>query len=229
MVVVGLAALVILRSAWRLGPRTSVGRPWLLIGLGALSYFIGDTIWTVIEVGMRQEVPYPGWPDVFYLLEYPLVAAGILSAGLAFRGLMPLQRPARIAALSGAGIAAAVYFGLLVPFVLREPDVTFAERLFSSLYPLGDVLLMVAPAVFMLVIASALGGGKLSWPWFAVVAGAIVVALADTGYSWLSTYDLYRSGSFIDYGWSIGHALIMLGASIAADLASPTPDVRTAG
>ncbi len=219
--VVGLAAALILRSAWRLGPHTSVGRPWLLIGLGTLSYFVGDAIWTIIEVGMRQEVPYPGWPDVFYLIEYPLIAAGILSAGLAFRGLVPLGRPTRIALLVGGGLAAVVHFGLLAPFVLNEPGISLAERAFSSLYPLGDVLLMVAPAVFMLMVMASLGGGKLSWPWFAVIGGSIVVALADAGYSWLATYDLYQSGSFIDYGWSIGHAPIMLGALIAADLANP--------
>lgn len=110
---------------------------------------------------------------------------------------------------------------MLAPFVLSEPGISLAERVFSSLHPLGDVLLMVAPAVFMLVLMASLGGGKLSWPWFAVIAGSVVIALADAGYAWLATYDLYQSGSFIDYGWSIGHALIMLGALIAADLANP--------
>lgn len=221
MIVVGIAAVATLRSAWRLGWRTSVGKPWLYIGLGTASYFVGDTIWTVLEVFLWQEVPYPGLPDVFYLLEYPLIAAGILSAGLAFRGLVPLRRPTIIAVVTGGALAAIVYFGLLVPFVLHEPDVSLGERVFSSLYPLGDVILMVAPAVFMLAVAASLGGGRLAWPWHAVVAGSVLIAISDTGYSWLSTYDLYRSGSFIDYGWSLGHALLMLGALVARDLASP--------
>ncbi|MDZ4168766.1 MAG: hypothetical protein U1E26_03810 [Coriobacteriia bacterium] len=218
--VVGLAAAVILRAAVRLGPLGSVGKPWLLIGLGTFSYFVGDFIWTVIEVGMQQEVPYPGWPDVFYLLEYPFVAWGLLTAGLAFRGLVPLRRPATIAIVTGGGLAAIVYFALLKPFVLNEPGVSTAEMLFSSLYPLGDVLLMIAPAVFVLSVMASLGGGRLVWPWRAVAAGTVVIAITDVAYSWLSTYDLYSSGSVIDYGWGIGHALLMLGALIASDLAT---------
>ncbi|TLM82256.1 MAG: hypothetical protein FDZ75_07700, partial [Actinobacteria bacterium] len=93
MIAVGVSAVAILRSAAKLGSRTSVGRPWLLIGVGALMYAIGDAIWTVMEVGLRADIAYPGISDIFYLLEYPFVAAGILSAGLAFRQLVPMRKP----------------------------------------------------------------------------------------------------------------------------------------
>ena len=32
---------------------------WFLIGMGCLSFFGGQTTWTVIETFMGQEVPYP--------------------------------------------------------------------------------------------------------------------------------------------------------------------------
>jgi hypothetical protein len=220
MLVVGLSATAILRSARILGVRAPVGRVWLLIGLGAASYAIGDTIWTVMEVGMGLEVPYPGLPDLFYLLEYPLFAAGIISAGMAFKGLVDLRPPARIAVAVGALLSAVVYFVLLRPFVFVE-GVPFAEKLFSALYPLGDVALMIAPAVFVLGVVRALGGGRLAWPWWPVAAGTVVIALSDALYSWLSAADLYSSGQFVDFGWGIGHALVMVGALIARDLAAP--------
>lgn len=217
-VVVALAGAITLLTAKRLGPSTSVGRPWLLIGLGALSYAVGDVIWTVIEVGMRAEVPYPGLPDIFYLLEYPLVAFGVLSSGLAYRHLLDIKRPAIIAAGVGLGLSAVVYVGLLAPYVLFDPEIALGEKVLSALYPLGDVLFMLMPAVFVVAVVRSLGGGRLAWPWWAVAAGAVLIALADTGYSWLSVYDLYESGSFIDHGWSLGHAFIMLGALFARDL-----------
>jgi len=220
LVVIGLASFAILRSAFILGAGSSIGRPWLLIGLGALSYTVGDAVWAYMEIVQKIEVPYPGIPDLFYLLEYPLFAVGILSAGLAFRGLVDMRRPTMIASLTGAGLSAFVFFGLLQPFVLTVTDLSAGERALSILYPIGDVALMVAPAVFVIAVVAQLGGGRLAWPWWAVAAGTVFIAVTDTAYSWLSAYDLYQSGVFIDYGWGIGHTLVMLGALIARDLAT---------
>lgn len=219
LLVVGLSAGAILWCATRLGATSAIGRPWLLIGIGALSYAIGDAIWAIIEVGQGLEVPYPGLPDLFYLVEYPLFAAGILLAGLAYRGLVPLRRPALIATATGVGLSAVIYFGLLQPYVLTVTDMSAGERALSILYPLGDVALMLAPAVFVIAVVAQLGGGRLAWPWWAVAIGTVAIAITDTAYAWLSAYDLYQSGSFIDYGWGVGHAFVMLGALIALDLA----------
>lgn len=219
VLVVGMTAIVLVLAARRLGASTSVGRPWLLIGVGALCYAVGDIVWSVIELGMKAEVPYPGLPDLFYMLEYPLVAAGVLSAGLAFRGLVDIRRPLAIASVSGLALAAVVYFGLLRPYVLFDPEIGGGEKFLSALYPIADVLLMVAPAIFVIAIVSTLGGGRLAWPWWAVAVGALLIAASDTGYSWLSVYDMYASGSIIDYGWSLGHAFMMLGGLFALDLA----------
>lgn len=219
LIVVGIAAVAMLRSARRLGFTASIGRPWLLMGLGALCFFAGDVIWTVIEVGMRSDPPYPGLSDIFYLLEYPLVAVGILSAGMAFRGLVPLKRATVIATVTAAALGTVVYFGLLQPYILPDTEMGLGEKILSTLYPLADVFVMIAPAVFVLTVVATLGGGRLAWPWRAVVVGAVFLALADTGYSWLEWAELYRSGSFIDWGWSLGHAFMMLGALIARDLA----------
>ncbi len=219
--VVAVSGIVILLCARRLGWKASVGRSWLLIGLGAFSYAIGDALWSVIEVGMGQEVPYPGITDVFYLLEYPLVAAGILSAGLAFRGLVPLKRATITVVVIGASLSAIVYSAFLVPHVLKVPDLTLGERILSVAYPVGDIVFMIAPAAFVLGVVAMLGGGRLGWPWWPVIAGTCLVALSDTGYAWLTAVDKYASGSVIDYGWSLGHALVMLGALIARDLSIP--------
>jgi hypothetical protein len=219
--VVALAAVALFDCARKLGLSTSLGRPWLLIALGAASFAFGDLIWTILEVGLAQEVPYPGLPDVFYLIEYPLAAIGILSAGRAFKGLVPLRRPAVLAALLGIVLTAGVHLFLLVPAVFAAPDLSLGERILSTLYPLADIWCMVVPAVFVVGVVSMLGGGRLARPWYAVGAGAVLIAASDIGYSWLATYDLYSSGAIIDYGWSLGHVFMMAGALIARDMADP--------
>lgn len=219
--VASLSAAVIFLSARRMGVRTSVGRPWLLIALGAASFALGDAIWTWIEVFQAREVPYPGVPDLFYLVEYPLVAGGILSAALAFRGLVSLRRPALYAMLLGVILTVGIHQLLLVPTVWGAPDVSAGERFLSTVYPLFDVWFMLVPSVFVLSVMAQLGGGRLAHPWLAVGIGALMFGAADIGYSWLSASDAYASGAVIDYGWGLGHAFFMLGALLARDLASP--------
>lgn len=217
--VVVLAAVVVALAARRLDWSTSLGRPWLFIAVGVAAYAVGDIVWAVIESGMGLEVPYPGLPDVFYLLEYPAVALGMVSAGIAFRGLIPLRRPVVVAVIVGVAAVIAIVFGLVVPHVLPAEDASIGVKLLSVAYPMADVMLMVVPAVFVLGVIAALSGGRLAWPWMAVAVGTVFIALSDIGYSWLSVYDEYASGSIIDYGWGLGHAFIMLGALIAWDLA----------
>jgi hypothetical protein len=219
----GASAVVILICAFRLGVR-QLGRPWALVGLGALSYAVGDTIWTIIEVGQGREVPYPGPSDIFYLLEYPLFALGLIVAALAFKNIVSFRLPTVVAWGVAVGLSVVVYFGLLKPTVFGLEDVSLPERIFSTLYPIGDAAIMIGAAVFMLGVVLQLGRGKLSWPWLAVALGTVIIAASDVSYSWLTAYDLYKSGVVIDYGWGLGHALLMLGALITLDLAQPSKD-----
>lgn len=217
-VVVVASALYVIWVALSFSPGEAVRKQWLAIGIGMLSFAIGDAIWTYIEVVQGLEPPYPGLPDLFYLVEYPLIAYGLIRAGLAYRGLVPLRRPIVLSGALVALLAGVLWFGLLQPHVVFA-DIPTGEKVLSVLYPAADLALYIGPALFVAIVVSSLGGGRLAWPWWAVVVGVSCLALADAGYSWLSSYDLYESGSFIDYGWSAGHLMLAVGASVLFDLA----------
>lgn len=221
LAIVLASACYVLWVAASFSPGEPVRRQWLLVGLGMLAFASGDAVWTYYEVLLRVDPPYPGAPDLFYLLEYPLLALALMQAGLAYRGLVPLRR-ASVGSAVAVGLAlVALWFGLLQPHILFAADVALAERAISAFYPAADVLLYLGPALFVALVVQGLGRGRLSWPWWSVVFGVTLLALADTGYSWLSTYDLYRSGSLIDYGWSAGHLFLAVGASLVYDIAHP--------
>lgn len=199
-------------DAWRLN--------WVLIALGMVAFAIGDAVWTYQEVIQGIEPPYPGLPDVFYLLEYPLIAFGLLRAGVSYRGLVDVRRPAWMAVAVGVVGTVVMWFGLLAPSVVT-PDVPPLEAAVSAAYPLADLWLLIAIALFVALVVSRLGRGLLAWPWWAVMFGVVLLAIADSGYAWLQAYDAYTSGSPIDYGWSLGHVLLAAGALIAYDIAHP--------
>lgn len=223
--IVCASAAVIFVAARGLGAGT-LRRNWMLIALGVASFGVGDVIWGIIEVGMGKEVPYPGLPDVFYLGEYVFLGAGIALAGLAYRGLVPVRKPLVIALSGTAVIAGALWFTFISPVVVAGD--WNPESILSAIYPLADIILLFGPALFIVLIVAQLGGGRLGWPWLAVSSGALVLALSDSVYSYLSAIDVYRSGMAVDYGWMVAHVLIALGALIAQDLSKPAVESAVA-
>lgn len=217
--VVMAGAIFILSVAFSFGRGEGLRVQWLFIGLGALSFAIGDLIWTYFEA-VRGLDPYPSLADVFYVLQYPLIAWGLLRAGIAYRGLLDLRKPFYGSLFVGVVGVAALYFGLLRPVIFTWDDTLMVKAL-SSLYPVADVLVGLVPAIFLVLVVSQLGGGRFGWPWIAVVVGVALIAATDTAYSWLDAIELYESPNIIDYGWLLGYSALAVGASIALDIARP--------
>ncbi len=216
ILVIGAATAVVLWTAFRFEPHEKPRREWLLIGLGLGAYVVGDIVWTYIEVIQGKDVPYPGLPDVFYMSQYVLLGGGVIIAALAYRRLAPMRGPVLSTILATGALGAALYFTLLEP-VIADTSVPLGERLLSTFYPLGDLVLLLAPA---LLIAFIVRGGTLAWPWWLVAAGMIIVALSDSIYSLLELHNLYQSGALVDYGWMVGFLLISVGASLTRDVLS---------
>ncbi|HEX9092881.1 MAG TPA: hypothetical protein VF902_02755, partial [Coriobacteriia bacterium] len=94
-----LSAGFVIWAALSIGKGEPVGRQWLLIGGGVLMFAIGDVVWTYYEVVAQVEPPYPGLADVFYVLQYPLLAAGVILAAVAYRRLVDVKVPVIVSAV----------------------------------------------------------------------------------------------------------------------------------
>jgi hypothetical protein len=226
LIVIGAAA-VIFRVASGFEPGEPVRRQWMLVGVGTACYAMGDLVWTYIEVVQGLDVPYPGLPDVFYVLQYPFFAVGIGLAGLGLRRLFDVRGPLAVTVVIVAALGGALYFFLLHT-IMADSEVSGVEKALSLFYPLGDLVLELGPAVFILLMAHGMGRGWLAWPWRAVAAGIMVMAAADTAYALLEWNDAYVSGTPVDIGWMLGFVLVALGASIAGDIGRAAASRRTA-
>lgn len=104
-----LAAGLLCFRNWRSSQIVSGGTVWLAIGLGMISYFIGNLLLGYWEIGLGKSPDIsPG--DLFYVLTYVFLGWGMLRALIARRlNLTPIQRVI-LAAITIAGIALAVVF-----------------------------------------------------------------------------------------------------------------------
>jgi diguanylate cyclase (GGDEF)-like protein len=206
--------------------RRSTGRlrtSWFLLAGAALSWGLGQAVWSWFEVVLDEPVPYPGFADVGFLLAVPFLLFGVL--------VFPsqsLQRMGRArAVLDGLIITSAMVFASYGTFlgVVYETNSgeRMLERAIAVTYPLADVVI-VAVVVAVLVRRSQ----RVSGPLPLVAAGVVSLAVADSVFAYLTAKGSYGNDPASDLGWPLGFALLALAACVpmetpAEDAARPLP------
>jgi hypothetical protein len=212
----------LLRRMWgrggsqaHIGPVVRKGQRWapVLLGLGILSWALGQMIFTYYEWALGRPPPLPSIADVGYLSVYPFLLLGIL--------LLP-SRPIPVAsrtriALDGLMImTAAVTFSwyfILGPVMQQGTETTLAKAV-GTAYPLAGIVLIAC----LIILASRPGEHTLRPTVRLLAVGLTLVVIADSNFAYWSLHDAYATGTLPDVGWSLGYMLVALGA-FAAGLA----------
>ncbi|MDO8880491.1 MAG: hypothetical protein Q7W44_06805 [Coriobacteriia bacterium] len=213
-----LFALVIIFVALRIGWGQHVGKQWLFVGLGVTAYAVGDIAWTILDLHLGLD-PYPSVADVFYTLEYAFFFIAMVLAVRSYRSITDLRTPLIIGAVISVVAAAAMYFLLLKPYIFAAgvEELGTWGLVISTLYPLGDVFFMLAPAMTLAIVIMRLGAGRLAWPWWIVVVGALVFSVVDSLYSY-ADWSGAGSSTLLEMGWMSANLLFALAALVARDV-----------
>jgi diguanylate cyclase (GGDEF)-like protein len=171
----GIDAVEILASALCLaraaGRRQHRAVP-LVLGLGLLSWSLGDTVLTIESLG--GATPHtPSIADAFYLGFFPLayVAMIMFMRGEIRRINSPSWLDSAVAGLGAASVCAAFAFQNVVS-ATGETPIAVAVNL---AYPVGDLLLLV-----LVVGSTAMLGGRRKTPWVLMASGMALNVVGDT-------------------------------------------------
>lgn len=191
---------------------------WLFFGLGMLSVGVGGLIFVVLYL-VTGEDPYPSLGDVFTLIGYGLFAAGLLTSVRSYRELLDIRVPLFISMGISAVVMALVWAGVIGPYIIGDLGDTQSTmtRVFNTLYPVLDTLVLFAPALTLGLIVGKLGSGRLAWPAWFVVAGAGVLAVIDTAFAYATYLGAHRT-PLIDAGYAAAPMLIAFAALVAWDV-----------
>ncbi|MHB1261633.1 MAG: PAS domain S-box protein [Thermoplasmatota archaeon] len=214
----GLQLAAAVAAAWAciVAGRQTTGKArmgWLLLGVGAASWALGQAIWTWYEVVLRAAVPFPGWDDVAYLALYPFAIAGfLLLSPLAGHGW-----PTRLSIVLDGALSALAVSVLAWPLLLHESFGTTGNTLGAYVtvaYPLADILLLG-------LVGGILMRNRPAWrSALGLAYGAFCfVLLADLGYSTGIFQGSYFTGQISDAGWIAG--FLVLAAAAKAPLPPP--------
>lgn len=210
-------AASIVAVAVTIGMKQSVGRQWLLVGLGVALYAAGDIAWTLFDLFLGID-PYPSIADVFYTAEYVFFFAAIVLAIRAYSGLVKTRTPMLVGTVVAVVGITLVYFALLAPYIFPAgvEELGFWGLVVSTIYPVADIALMLAPAVALALVVRQLGAGRLARPWWLVVVGALVFALVDSLFvyaEWAGT----GLTPVMDMGYVLANLLFACAALVAKD------------
>jgi diguanylate cyclase len=180
-------------------------RAWALLAASAGSWAVGQATWVWYEHLARRELPFPSLADVGYLTAIPLAAAAMLAfPGRAERAALQAR-----SLLDGAVIATSLLYtswALVLGPVFRAGHASVLEQAIALAYPLGDVVLVTV--VFVVVARIRVGGA----PVLPLGAGLVGLAVADTGFAYLTQEGTYRTGVPTDVGWFLGYLLVAAAA-----------------
>ena len=182
---------------------------WAALAAGLFSWFVGDAIWAIYELGIGVEAPFPSLADLGYLLYYActLIALVMLPTGNAGATLARLFLDGLLLAVSLFALAWVSGLDDVVAAGGTDP-LSFALLLF---YPLADLALFTMAALMLL------RAGPTQRVTISLLAtGIAVLAVADSVYVYLQANGTYLSGNLIDILWAGGLMLMAAAALVAA-------------
>lgn len=195
----GAAVLAVLRPVL-------VGRGrwlWAVNAAALVVYAAGDLLYSFVVVELDPE-PYPSVSDLLWLSYYVLAVLFLLGL-LRTRARGASRSTVVDGVVVGLGAAAATA-ALSFDTIRDAAEGTALETAASLGYPVGALLLLATAGV-----ALATMGWRVGLQWWALVVGALLFAVADTVYAYLSATTGYADGSPLDALW-----LVALGLQAAA-------------
>jgi len=118
---------------------SSVRRAWLLMGMAALCNAIAEGLW-LYYANVLKVNPFPSIADVFYLLFYPLMLAGILSLPYT-----PIQRERRTLFgldMSIVMIVGTIFLWYFILAPMQNPGGDRLAELVALAYPIADLFIL---------------------------------------------------------------------------------------
>jgi diguanylate cyclase (GGDEF)-like protein len=182
---------------------------WVLLSLGAGSWAAGQAVWTLYELGMGREVPFPSAADVGFVLFPLLAAAGLLTWSRLGDTLAARLRDVFDGAIIAASLLVLSWVTALGSVVAAGGRSTLSLALSIS-YPVGDVVLGT-----LALRALARGRADDRSALLLLVAGLGALATADSAYVYLVAERSYSSADWVSAGWVAGFGLVASSAVLA--------------
>ena len=184
-------------------------RFWWLLAAACAAWTLGEAIWAVYDLALREAVPVPSWADLGYLGAIPFAVGALLC----HPGMMGDTRRQVRSTLDGLLVATALLclsWSVVLGPLWHSTDLTTLGGFVAIAYPFGDVVI-----VFFVVLVVRHLPGDHRLPLWCLLGGLLALALSDSVYAYLTEVQGYETGGLLDTGWFAGYVAIAVGAFCA--------------
>lgn len=211
---IGGVAALFLSKVWG-GTKSAVGRAVLFIGLGVFLWGCGETIWSYYNFFAGVAAPYPSIADIGFAPSIFFYGLGAIYLARATGAKYALRHPWAkwIAFIAFIGVTLLAYYVLVIVArgdVLIPEGETLLKAFLDVIYPLGDLL-----AAVIAVIISGLSfpylGGRYRFDIYFILAGLLIMFVADAIFSYTTTAGTYYNANFGDLILSLGTFALTFG------------------
>ncbi len=182
------------------------GLGWKLLAGSALSWCLGQVVWTYYEIS-GAAAPFPSLADVGFLVAVPLALAAVWT--MSVRSTTSSWLVAVLDALIIAGGLLAISWPLVLgpSWDDAASSSTFSFAL-TLAYPVGD--LVVVSAVLLAIMRT--DRNRDAVPLLPIAMGLIVLGVADSIFVWTTLQGTEQNVSVADVGWTAGYLILLLAA-----------------
>lgn len=177
---------------------------WLLLSIGSLTYVIAEGIWDYYEMYLKVEVPFPGWADLFYMLQILFYLSAFLFKIWYKRESLHLIKFIFDTCIIMT-VAISFSWQFIINDILAQHQDSVLFTIVSVGYPVGDLILLLGTISFYI------GSDYFFSPkvLYLIFASLVLQIYSDSAYLYLTAKSIYVSGGPYDPLWSL--ALLLMG------------------
>ena len=179
---------------------------------------VAESLWFIFSL-TGSEPPYPSWADLFWLLGYIPLLAGLISR---FRSLPNKLTPLQgiITWLISLLIVVAAGFFVIKPTIEYWGEGSLLENLPNIIYPVADLIV----AIIILRLFFSFERGDYGFGWRLIAVGFFLLTTADLVFTYATWEDLYYpdmqanlvSRLFVDAPYTLAYLFWGSGSSCKA-------------
>jgi diguanylate cyclase (GGDEF)-like protein len=189
---------------------------WAALAVASGSWAVGEAIWSVYELALHRETPFPSLADIGFLL-FPLGACVALLVFPA-RASRSDRRRMTFDGLTAACAIALVSWSTALGAVFSSSTDSLLANAVGLAYPISDIALLV---VCVLVLSRASGHRRALG---LIAAGLALMAVADSAFAYETAQNTYGAGDALNLGWYAAFTLLALAPVMPGALSSATHD-----
>ncbi len=181
-------------------------------------WFLGQTVLAAYETVLDTQAPTPSLGDLFFIVGYGFVIAGLFTFAAAYRAsgfAVGTLREHLLVALGACIVFGTIGYVVLVP-VATAPT-PLGERLVSVGYPLLDLVTLI-PALVLLRIAFGFRGGGVWRVWAALLTGILFATSGDIVFADLTPTHVEAIGPLADLLFILGYSFCAYGMRLQYEL-----------